>query len=209
LSAEADNPWLHVTAADYEGHMNAVGQAAILRAMFFRIYAERQPKRLAVLGCTTGGDLQLVDPATTKLAFGVDINAAYLEIARDRLAALGARLQLIEGDVLRVDLPPGQFDLVHVALLLEYIEPLSLFRRAHEWLAPGGACSVITQSPQPGVRAVTETGFRTIQLLTGKMRLRDERQVATLARQCGFSLLREPVATSVGGKILVCSVFRK
>ncbi len=189
--------------------MNAVGQAGILRAMFFRIYAERQPKRLAVLGCTTGGDLQLVDAATTELAVGVDLNAAYLEIARGRLAALGARLRLIEGDVLRVELAPGQLDLVHAALLLEYVEPLSLFRRIHEWLAPGGVCSVITQSPQPGVRAVTETGYRTIQLLAGKMRLRDEGQVATLARQCGFSLLRAPIVTSVGGKTLVCSVFRK
>ena len=90
-----------------------------------------------------------------------------------------------------------------------HVDPLSLFQRVHEWLAPGGACSVITQSPQRQVRAVTETRYRTMQLLARRMRLRDEGQVATLARQCGLRLMREPSATQVGGKTLVCSVFRK
>jgi SAM-dependent methyltransferase len=188
--------------------MNAVGQAAILRERFLRLYAEQQPKRLAVLGCTTGSDLQLVDAETTSVAIGVDVNPAYLEIARGRLSALGARLQLIEGDVLSVDLPAGQLDLVHAALLFEYVEPLALFRRIHAWLAPGGVCSVITQSPEPDVRDVTETPYRTIQVLKGRMQLRDAKQVATLAQQCGLRLTREQVATNVGGKTLVHSVFQ-
>jgi hypothetical protein len=103
---EEGDPWLRIPAEDYEAHMGAIGQSATLRELFSRIYAERKPKRLAVLGCTTGSDLERVDPAVTETVVGVDINLAYLEIARRRLRALGRRLDLVHGDVLHVELPP-------------------------------------------------------------------------------------------------------
>jgi hypothetical protein len=68
------NPWLRIPAEDYEGHMKAAGQSAALRDLFSVVYAERKPIRLAVLGCTTGSDLQQVDPAVTETVVGVDIN---------------------------------------------------------------------------------------------------------------------------------------
>jgi SAM-dependent methyltransferase len=207
MTSVDENPWLAIPADEYEAHMSAVGQTAALRAMFFRVYSERKPRRLAVLGCTTGGDLQLVDPSATEVAVGVDINPAYLEIARGRLTALGERLQLVEGDVLRVDLPRAGFDLVHAALVLEYVDPLLLFKRIAGWLAPGGVCSVVTQSPTPDAPAVGETAFLSLRTLASRMRLRDARQVQTLAGQCGLRLVREH-ATEVAGKSLVSSTFR-
>jgi SAM-dependent methyltransferase len=204
-----DNPWLGIPAADYEAHMSAIGQSGALRALFLRVYAERAPKRLAILGCGTGGDLQLVDPAATELAVGVDVNPEYLSLARARLGALGARLQLVEGDVLDVELEPRAFDLVHAALLLEYVDPLSLFRRIHGWLAPRGACSVVTQSPSPDRPEVSDTRYRALQGLAGRMRLREPRQVAALAGQCGLRLARAQATMSVGGKDLVSSLFER
>ena len=203
-----ENPWLAIPADEYEAHMSAVGQSAALRAMFFRVYSERKPRRLAVLGCTTGSDLQLVDASATELAVGVDINPAYLEIARGRLTALGPRLQLVEGDVLRVELTRAGFDLVHAALVLEYVDPLLLFRRIHRWLAPGGACSVVTQNPASDVPAVGETAFSSLRVLASRMRLREAKQVTTLAGQCGLRLVGQEAA-QVGAKTLVSSVFAR
>ena len=168
-----ENPWLAIPADEYEAHMSAVGQSAALRAMFFRVYSERKPRRLAVLGCTTGSDLQLVT-----------------------------------GDVLRVDLPRAGFDLVHAALVLEYVDPLLLFRRIHRWLAPGGACSVVTQNPASDVPAVGETAFSSLRVLASRMRLREAKQVTTLAGQCGLRLVGEEAA-QVGAKTLVSSVFAR
>jgi SAM-dependent methyltransferase len=205
----AANPWLEIPADDYEAHMGAVGQSAVLRASFFRVYSQRRPRRVAVLGCTTGSDLRLIDPAVTELAIGVDLNTRYLAIARERTAALGGALQLIEGDVLRVELPAGGLDLVHAALLLEYVDPLSLFRRIHDWLAPGGLCSVVTQEPAAAQPAVSETPYASLRALAPHMRLRDARQIATLARQCGLHPAGEAVATPVGGKSLVSSTFQR
>ena len=206
MSPEED-PWLSIPAEAYEAHMSAVGQSAVLRAMFFRVYTERRPRRLAVLGCTTGADLQRIDVAHTELAIGVDLNPTYLALARARLAALGPRLRLVEGDVMRAELPAHGLDLVHAALLLEYVDPLGLFRRILGWLAPGGACSIVTQDPAPGVPAVSETRHAAaLQPLAARMRVRDARQVTTLAAQCGLRLVRQD-ATPVGSKSLVSSVF--
>lgn len=126
--------------------MSAAGQTAALREFFGRVYAKLWPTRVAIFGCTTGGDLESVDPAVTDSVVGVDINPTYLSIARDRFQpTFGARLTLIVGDVLQVEVPPHGFDLVHAALLLEYVEPEPLFARMARWLAPGGTCSVVTQ----------------------------------------------------------------
>jgi SAM-dependent methyltransferase len=203
-----DNPWLGIPAADYEAHMSAVGQSAVLRAIFSGLYLERRPRRLAVLGCTTGRDLELVDPTTTERAVGIDVNGAYLAIARQRLAALGPRLTLIEADLLEVTLPPGELDLVHAALVVEYVDPLALLSRVHLWLAPGGVCSVVTQQLSPEVPAISDTGYASLRTLAGHMRLHDVASITTLARRCGLRLLRH-AATRVRGKDLVSFVFER
>ena len=201
-----DDPWLAIPADDYEAHMRTVGQSAVLRAAFARVYSVLRPKRLAVLGCTTCDDLRLVDPAVTELAVGVDLNPAYLAIARERAAPLGPRLRLIEGDVLRVELP-GELELVHAALLLEYVDPLSLFRRALGWLGPRGVLSVVTQEPAGERPSVSDTPYASLRALTPRMRVRPADQIAALARHCGFKLVGEPLAAPVGGKSLVSSWF--
>jgi len=203
------NPWLRIPAADYEAHMTAIGQSAALRDLFSRLYCERSPTRLAILGCTTGSDLQRIDPAVTEMVVGVDISPDYLEIARERLSALGPRLHLVQGDVLQVELPPVQFDLVHAALLLEYVDPVSLFRRMYRWLSASGTCSVITQDPLAGVAAVSSTEYESLQILAGRMSLRGADEVATLADRTRFRLVCRHAVTLPTGKSLVHSIFEK
>ena len=203
------NPWLRIPAEHYEGHMAAIGQSAVLRDLFSLVYAERRPLRLAILGCGTGSDLQQVDPAVTEVVVGVDINPDYLEIAKGRSSALGPRLHLVCGDVLTAELPPVQLDLVHAALLLEYVDQVSLFQRMYQWLSPDGACSVITQEPVPGVAAVSRTEYESLQSLAGQMSLRSADEVAILAGRAGFRLLRKRAVNLPSGKSLVNSIFDK
>lgn len=196
-------------ADEYEAHMCSIGQSTVLREFFCRVYKESSPTRLAILGCTTGGDLQHVDPTVTGMVVGVDINPAYIEIARARFTTLGSRLHLVNGDVMEVDLPAVQFDLVHAALLLEYVEPLSLLRRIHRWLSPEGTCSVVTQEPIPGGAEVSGSGFRGLGILAGRMFLRKADEVVAMAAEAGFRLLRQRAMTLPNGKCLVNSIFEK
>jgi SAM-dependent methyltransferase len=143
------NPWTVVPAADYEAHMGPAGvdQLAPLSQIFEEVYVSTQPDRLAVLGCATGNGLEHVNPAVTRRIVGVDVNLQYLGIARQRFFHLGPRLELYQGEAERFRSPPGSFDLVHVALLLEYLHPEVLVRKVAEWLADRGTCSVVLQLP--------------------------------------------------------------
>lgn len=85
------NPWLKIPASDYEGHMEAVGQRALLGQIFRDVYSLVRPRRLAILGCATGNGFEYVDTAITERIVGVDINPDYIEIARRRFSASGSR----------------------------------------------------------------------------------------------------------------------
>ena len=204
-----DNPWLRIPADDYEAHMSAVGQSAALRAFFLRVYSQTHPARLAILGCTTGGDLEYVDPTVTEMVVGVDINPAYLDIARGRSTALGSRLHLVSGDVMQVALPAVQFDLVHAALLLEYVDQVPLLRRIHRWLSPQGICSVITQEPSLGGAAVSTSEYKSLAVLAGRVSQRTAKEVVAMAGAAGFRLASQWPMTLPNGKTLVSSIFEK
>jgi SAM-dependent methyltransferase len=209
MSSPPENPWLGIPAEEYEGHMEAVGQSAALREIFERVVAEARPRRVAVLGCSTGGDLARLDPTRLERAAGVDLNPRYLDLARARLPELGPRLDLVHGDVLQVELPDaGRYDLIHAALLLEHVEPRALLRRIEAWLGPSGVCSLVTQEPatQP---SVSETTFTSLRALAPHMKVRAAGEIAALADEAGFALASRRTVKLPSGKALVSSIFDK
>ncbi len=143
------NPWSVVPASEYEAHMGPQGvdQLAPLSQIFQEVYVATQPDRVLVLGCTTGNGLEHVDPGVTKRIVGVDVNLQYLGIARQRFFHLGPRLELFNAQVEKFRDAPGGFDLVHAALIFEYLHPEPLVRKIAEWLAAKGTCSVVLQLP--------------------------------------------------------------
>ena len=161
------NPWCLVAASEYEAYMGpgGVDELTPLSTIFAKAYAARRPRRLAVLGVGTGNGLEHVDLHLTGRIVGVDVNLSYLAVARQRQRRLGAALELLCGDVERADLDAGRFDLVHAALLLEYVDLRVLLPRVASWLAPEGAFTVVLQLPggpdvrgsrHPSVRALAE-----------------------------------------------------
>jgi SAM-dependent methyltransferase len=165
------NPWSVVQATDYERHMGAEGmdQLGPLSALFQEVVLAAQPDRLLVVGCATGNGLEHVDPTVTRRVVAVDVNLQYLGIARQRFFHLGPRLELYNADITTFRSLPASFDLIHVALVFEYLYPEVLVRRLAEWLAERGTCSVVLQlpggeGPVPGSRALqaVEKGMRLV-----------------------------------------------
>lgn len=201
-----DSPWLSIPADDYEAHMGAIGQSAALRQVFGRVYTTYRPRRLAVLGCTDGADFDLVDFTHTEFALGLDINPHYIERASARHRATDARLKFVCGDVVDVDIPGGPFDLIHAALLLEYVDPGMILRQIGGWLSPAGVCSVVTQDPHDRLGAVSNTPYSSLEVLADRMTLRSAAEVADFARSSGLQLFeQEPIALP-GGKTFTLSI---
>jgi len=200
------NPWAVVPAADYERHMGPEGvdQLAPLSAIFQEVYAAAQPDRLLLLGCTAGNGLEHVNPAVTKRIVGVDVNLQYLGVARQRFMGLGARLELYCGEAEKFRAAPGSFDLVHAALLFEYLHPEVLVRRMAEWLAPEGTCSVVVQLPGgEGPPAPTKT----MQVIAKAMKLVPPEELTRLFEHYGLPRKRAKTVPLRFGKSFWVGVF--
>lgn len=183
-----ESPWLKIPAGDYEGHMGPEGvdQLAMLDTIFGQVYTEIRPARMLVLGCGTGNGFQHIDPAVSNSVVGLDLNDKYLEIARHRYHGLGGTLQLIESHAEKCRFDPGSFDMIHSALLLEYLEPATMIEKIAGWLVPGGVFSVVLQEPGDEPGPVTRTRFQNLQLLSEVMRLLSPEMLVRLARKNGL-----------------------
>ncbi len=193
------NPWTVVPAADYERHMGPQGvdQLAPLSAIFEEVYAAAQPDRLLVLGCGAGNGLEHVNPAVTKRIVGVDVNLQYLGVARQRFIGLGARLELYCTEAEKFRAPPASFDLVHAALLFEYLHPEPLVRRIAEWLAPGGTCCVVLQLPGGEAPAAPS---KPMQIIEKAMKLVPPDELTRLFEHYGLPLRRSKEVPLKHGK---------
>jgi SAM-dependent methyltransferase len=205
----ADSAWLRIPARDYEAHMEQVGQSAALRGIFARVYAATRPRRVLVLGCTTGKDLAELDPAVTTRAVGVDVSPDYLAVARADLEGQGRMVELVAGDVLDVELGAAEFDLVHAALLVEYVAPPALLRRIAAWLARDGVCAIVSQNPAEGVGAVSETPYDSLRVLEGRMSLVGPDELRALAADAGLARASFELVPLPGGKTFSVSTFTK
>jgi len=116
-----------ITPDDYEAHMAAVGQAQANAALVAEYLQAQPPARHASLlfaGAGTGQMFDYVSPEIL-LPFNVtftDINAAYLNRLRSRLAhAPGLRYATVVDDLERTTLQ-RRFELVVAVLVLEHID---------------------------------------------------------------------------------------
>jgi SAM-dependent methyltransferase len=202
------NPWTVVPATDYETHMGPAGadQLAPLAQLFQEVYLAAQPDRLLVVGCSTGNGLEHVDPSITKRVVGVDVNLQYLGIARQRFFHLGPALELFCNEVEKFRQPPASFDMIHAALVLEYVQPEVAARRFADWLAPGGLCSVVVELPGG---SAPPPANRAMQIISKAMHLVDPAELTSLFEAQGLAKRREKKVSVKHGKSFWLGVFGK
>jgi len=185
----AKNPWLGIPAADYERHMGEEGvdQLGPLRRIVEQVYREVQPSRVAVLGCGPGGALDVIEPGRTARFVGVDLNPEYISLARQRHPQSSAVAQWLCDPVEQCELEAASFDLIHAALLFEYVEPSQVLPRIARWLSPEGVLSVVLQLAG-GDAPISETRFASLGRLSGSMRLVPPDRLCELAVREGLRL---------------------
>jgi ubiquinone/menaquinone biosynthesis C-methylase UbiE len=196
------NPWLDVPAHDYEAHMSdaTVGQLPFLSRVFREALAKHRPEHLAILGCTTGTGFEHIDPAVTKRIVGIDINDAYLDVARRRFSPQLLGLELICSDVLDVKLEPCSIDLIAASLFFEYVDPPAVLHHCARWLRPGGVLATVLQLPCDASPAVSTTAITSVRCLEPIMRLVSPERFATDARKAGFTTSESRTETLASGK---------
>lgn len=165
--AHPANPWSDIAEADYVGHMASpsVGQRIVLNQMLARAFSEIRPRAVLILGCSTGNGLEHADPAVTTRIVAVDINRQFLATLQARDIPAAAAIEARVGEIETSEFEPRAFDLVHAALVLEYVDWRRVVPRVAAALVPDGVFSVVIQRPSPSTPAVTPTVFSSLRAL--------------------------------------------
>jgi ubiquinone/menaquinone biosynthesis C-methylase UbiE len=192
LNDTAANSWLMIPWEDYEGHMSspAVKQLQFLNELFQRVLRNYRPSSVAALGCATGNGFEHIDPVITQRVIGVDINPHYLRVLRTRFGSTIPGLQLLCADLAACELERESFDLVHCALVLEYLEPRVVIEKAARWLRPRGVLVVVLQLPSEKSAKVSETQYKSLRHLEPVMKLVEPETVQHVAAEAGLSEVR-------------------
>jgi trans-aconitate methyltransferase len=196
------NPWLDISEIDYVGHMSSptVNQRPVLSRLMGDAIESVRPRTMLVLGCSTGNGLEHVNPEVTSRVTVVDLNPAYLLRLGERFPNPGFELDVQCADLADVVLEPEAFELVHAALVLEYVEWPLLVPRVASTLKPGGVLSVVLQLPSATSPAVTPTTFASLQSLESLFRFVEPETLVAAARAAGLTMSSRRTEWLPGGK---------
>lgn len=195
------NPWHNIPAFDYEAHMSAphVGQTDFLNRTFRYIYNEIKPKSAAVIGCSTGNGFEHVDPELTELLVGIDINEEYLEIAKARFGK-NNRVKFINADACFVSFEGKKFDLIHCALIFEYVDIALCLENLISHMNLNGTLSVILQCSGEDQKMISTTNYKSLEQLSSIMKLVDYKDFKKAANNFGLIESKKEIILLESGK---------
>lgn len=202
MSAEVRNPWLDISEADYVAHMSsaAVNQRPVLNQVFREVLDDVRPAHVLVAGCSTGNGLEHVDATVTARVTAVDVNLSFLERVRERFGSAGFDLDVRCADLTHAPLETAAYDLVHAALVLEYLPWEIVLPRLVLAVRQGGTLSIVVQRPSPSAPAVTPTAVTSLRSLASVFRFVDPPALTALAARLGMTVVRHRTVPLPGDK---------
>jgi ubiquinone/menaquinone biosynthesis C-methylase UbiE len=209
--AQDQNPWLSISASDYEGHMNSetVGQLPVLNHIFDNVLKDVPSKKLAVLGCTTGNGFEHINPQVVERVLSVDINPEYLSILQRRYGSKLPMLELVCSDINTFSCPDNSFDLIYAALIFEYVDFVKILKRIFNWLAMNGTLAVVLQLPSLESKMISETPYSSLKSIEPIMHLVNPQTFNETAEKCGLKKSKEIEIPLKLGKQFLVSYYKK
>ena len=144
--------------------------------------------------------MEHVNPTVTSRVVVIDVNPGYLRRLRERFPNPGFDLDVRCDDLNEVELERGAYDMVHAALLFEYLEWPELLPRVATALRPGAVLSVILQVPSTSSPAVTPTPFTSLRKLESLFRFVEPTSLVHAARRQGLALSARRAEALPAGK---------
>jgi trans-aconitate methyltransferase len=205
------NPWQQIPSNEYEAHMSAphVQQLQILNEIFRKVLDQFNPRSICVLGCTNGNGFEHLIGRETETILGVDINYKYLAECRAWFAEDLPALNLVCANIDEFEMSNSNLDLIHAALIFEYIDVKRAIHKVSNWLRYGGILSVVLQLNSETSEPVSETPYESIKNLSSIIKLVDERNFVYTAEKSG---LKEIYSTQINlqkGKKFYVGYFKK
>jgi precorrin-6B methylase 2 len=205
------NPWLHIPASDYEGHMSSphIAQQQFLAQTFQETLNTYDSRFIAYLGCTTGNGLEFVNSDVTKQVTAIDLNPKYLEIVRQRYEHRVAGLEVVEANLETCVLKESAYSLIFAGLLFEYVAPEILLPKIASWLQINGVLVAVLQLPAKKSANVSESQYESLKTLAPIMELRPPAHFKTIAADGGLRQTEARIVNLASGKSFFIGTYIK
>jgi SAM-dependent methyltransferase len=205
------NPWLKIPHDDYEAHMSDpnVQQLYALSKIFNYVLEKYSPQSIAVLGCAGGNGFEHLVNRKFNRVVGIDINPDYLNICENRFSSSIPNLELICSDLTNLELDPELFDLIHAALIFEYIDVEIVLKKISNWLKPKGVLAIVFQITGEISAPVSETKFKSLKLLSDKIVIVDAAGFQKLVKKNKLTGIYSDIIELKHGKNFWFNVFEK
>jgi len=205
------NPWLDIDVADYIGHMHSpvVNQGPILNGLLREALRDLRPRTVLIVGCSTGNGVEHVDPAITWRVTALDINPLFLAQLADRFSNHEFQLDVRCADLAAAAFEPAAFDLIHAALIFEYVDWTPVLPRLASSLSVQGTLSIVLQQPSATTPAVTPSPYPRLQTLESVFRFVDADTVIAYAKKRGLIVVARRKVPLPGGKAFEVLRFRR
>jgi len=205
------NPWLHIPASDYEGHMGfpSVNQLSFLAQIFKESLSKYDSTSLAYLGCATGNGLEHIETRITKTLTVIDINPEYLTILKSRYEQKITNLEIIEADLNKFEGNAQRYSLIFAGLIFEYLPPESLLKKVANWLESKGCLVVVLQLQDQNKKQVSDTPYSSLKSLSSIMNLVPEENFKIIAKECGMREINGKKITLASGKLFYVGAYKK
>jgi SAM-dependent methyltransferase len=205
------NPWLHIPAVDYEGHMGSpdVDQLSFLGRTFKQSLENYDCDTVALLGCATGNGLEYINTAATRKVTAIDINSEYLEILRQRFEKSVPGLETVDADLETAAIGNQVYSLVFAGLIFEYLDPRKVLPSIAGSLRPGRVLVAVLQLPAVHLNKITETPYASIKKLESIMRLISPQDFKLIASEAGLKETEGERVTLESGKSFYIGTYTK
>ncbi len=186
-----------------------VGQTKMLNQIFKENLEKFNPKSIAVIGCTSGNGFEHVNKNRIELLFGIDINENYIRSAAEKFSYFGNKLKLAAADIENHDFGSDKFDLIHCALLFEYVNVEKVLQKLVAALNPNGIISVLLQLVNPEKPAVSETKYKSLESLSPILNLQSAESFKAAASKYQLKEIENCVIKLKSGKEFYLANFVK
>ena len=113
----------------------------------------------------------------------------------------------LPGNAASTTLEPA-FDLVHAALVLEYVDAARALERMSGWLRPAGVLTVVLQEPSALAPPVSRTPYRSLLALEPLLRLVDSGELVAHAAKVGLHPMPSRLVPLPQGKSFLVVSFK-
>lgn len=186
-----------------------VAQSEALDRLFAATVADHKPSSIVILGCATGNGFRHIDPAVTERVIGVDINPEYLDILKSRYKKIIPGLVPLQVDVTSENFRIDPVSLVFAGLIFEYVDPSVAVRRIVKNLKNRGILAAVLQLPSEFSGPVTNTKYKSLELLNPLMQLVNPDQFTEICTRENLTEVKREIIPLKQGKSFFAGYYQK